>query len=523
MRPRLGGRWRPGDVWACACALGAMLAGAAVSGCGGADAAGTVGTSPPAPRTSAVGARSRARAAEVPLLATLALPAVTWSAESDAAAGVGAGTEVEARALAARLRAAAQARFELIPAPSGAHPLVCDLTPHRDHLYVSFADQPISRDGARVYRYRSGRAASAASGAGTDSDGRAVDSDLASGDVAGGARGDDADWSLVLNWDRGGAPGVTHEQGGQGITRLRVIDGRVYAADADAPRYGGFGLTSAPLEGYLFVSDPDGRFPPLGPEMSPPAGTRIAPWAFHIFDVIAYRGALVATGGSVSALDPPRRGARYPAALFVAPRDRPEALLEPRYRPGDGEPIGVVRTTYLHRFRGRLYIGFQNNGGRIGWDLAVLSGDPMSPDTAPPVRARVTPEGGWLTARFASGDGALYWVAARYRRPRGGHRPGALFRSRDGLRFDRVLLPPDAGVPQDLLVIGETRLVLTTGGLYIAGRDDRYRLLAPAPPGDPFGRGDTFCSAPLTVFDGTVYAGSTRDGALYRLAPITPP
>ncbi len=46
----------------------------------------------------------------------------------------------------------------------------------------------------------------------------------------------------------------------------------------------------------------------------------------------------------------------------------------------------------------------------------------------------------------------------------------------------------------------------------------RWRIrLAPAPPGDPFGSFDLFCSAPLTAYDDALYAGSTRDGALYRL------
>ncbi|MCG8418324.1 MAG: hypothetical protein MJE77_10315 [Proteobacteria bacterium] len=71
-------------------------------------------------------------------------------------------------------------------------------------------------------------------------------------------------WELVFDWDRGGAPGVTHEIGGQGITRVRVIDNRLFAVDSDAPRFGGFGLSNAPFEDYLFVSDESGGFPPLG-------------------------------------------------------------------------------------------------------------------------------------------------------------------------------------------------------------------------------------------------------------------
>ena len=59
----------------------------------------------------------------------------------------------------------------------------------------------------------------------------------------------------------------------------------------------------------------------------------------------------------------------------------------------------------------------------------------------------------------------------------------------------------------------------TDKGLYRSESGSQFDLLAAAPPQDPFGHFETFCSAPLVVFDDALYAGSTRDGALYRVIP----
>jgi hypothetical protein len=311
-------------------------------------------------------------------------------------------------------------------------------------------------------------------------------------------------WSRAFDWDRGCVPGRTHEVGGQGITRLRAIDGRLFATDADAPHFGGFGLSQAPFEDYLFVSDEAGRFPPLGPDDSPPAGTRVLPWAFHAFDVIPYRGALVASGGTASAR---REDGRYPGGLFVGEPDAAE--LPPRWNVGRAG-LGVVRTTYLHRFAGRLYAGVQNNERRARFDLVVLEGDPRA---RPPRLVRVTPDGGWLTRRFASGGGTLYWVASGYA---GDGRGAALYESHDGRRFTRVPLPAGAGDPHDVAVVGEATYLLTASGLY-RRTPTGFHKLADAPAGDPFGVFDPFCSAPLEVAGDALWAGSLRDGKIYRI------
>ena len=66
--------------------------------------------------------------------------------------------------------------------------------------------------------------------------------------------------------------------------------------------------------------------------------------------------------------------------------------------------------------------------------------------------------------------------------------------------------------------VGTTRWLLTTHGLYRADdANDRFTRVADAPTGDPFGSFDTFCSAPLTVFAGRLWAGSTRDGRVFSI------
>jgi hypothetical protein len=364
------------------------------------------------------------------------------------------------------LASAPRARFVAVAAPpEGTHPRVCDVRGFAGAVFVSHLAKAIDLDGAQISRY----------------------------DPAADA------WSRAFDWDRGCIPGQTHEVGGQGITRLRVIEGRLFATDADAPLYGGFGLSEAPFEDYLFVSDEQGRFAPLAAGDAPPPGTRVLPFSFHAFDVIRFRGELVASGGTVGG----GSHGRYPGGVFVGAPGA--ATLPPRWIVG-GAGLGVVRTTFFHRFGGRLFMGVQNNERRIRFDLAILDG-------GAPRTIRITPDGGWLTRRFASGGGILYWVASAYP---GDGRGAALYQSRDGRRFELVPLPAGAGDPQDVAIVGDATYLLATHGLY--RRDGAgFTRLAEAPPGDPFGVWDTFCSAPLEVAGDALWAGSLRDGRLYRI------
>jgi hypothetical protein len=438
----------------------------ALAACAGAPKPGAT-EAPTAPAPSAPGAA-------IPLLADVTLPPVSGAPDPD---GVDDGGPFTLDAFPAN----AALVFEASPAPPPpAHPRVCDLRGLAGGLFVSHAEHPIDEDGARIHRY--------------DPKTRT--------------------WTLAFDWDRGTAPGDVAGVGGQGLTRLRIEDGRLVATDSDAPMLGGFHFTMAGFEGYLFVSDAQGVFSPLGPDSAPPADAIVIPFAFHVFDVIHFRGALVASGGTASLTrESNERAGPYPGAIYAG---RPGAsTMLPRFALGTAG-AGVQRVTYLARFGGRLYMGFQNNERRARYDLAVLSGAPDDVHTAPPVLARVTEDGGWLTRRLAAGDGTLYWIAAGY----GGRdaRPATLYASRDGRRFARVALPEGAGDPQDLVVVGTTRWLLTTRGLLRADdASDHFGRVADAPEGDPFGAYDAFCSAPLTVFAGRLWAGSTRDGRVFSL------
>jgi hypothetical protein len=404
-----------------------------------------------------------------PVLVDGPLPPVTGERDPDGEDDGGTIVGPNLRALAA----APAVGWARIAPPAGAHDLVCDVAAIGDRAAVSFAEKMIDVDGAQIHLL----------------------------DPATGA------WTLALDWDRGGGPGRSHEVGGQGIARVRVADGRLWAPDGDAPERGGFGWSEADFEDYVFVSQPGGIFPPLGPGNAPPASTVVLPWAFHVFDVISYRGARIATGGTAT----DDGATRFPGGLFVG--DASARLWPPRFRVGDDRRrVGVVRTTFAHRFGGRLYVGLQNNEWRLSWDLAVLTGDPRADATPPPVRIRVTPDGGRMTRRFASGGGRLYWIAGLPR-----PRAAELWVSADGVWFRPIGLPADAGVPQDLVIADDVRWLLASGGLYRAGPDDVFVRVAAAPPSDPFGRWDTFCSAPLAVVGDQLLAGSTRDGALWRV------
>ena len=354
-----------------------------------------------------------------------------------------------------------------IPAPDGAHPVVCDMAWFQGAVWASFGNKTISTDGAQIHSWQPERG-----------------------------------WKLEFDWDRGGAPGVTHEQGGQGIARLRVIDEKLYAPGADAPNYGGFGISGAPFEGYVFVADEKG-FGALTEGQLPPKETLLLPLAFHVFDIIKYGGELVASGGTVG---PPGSKSRYPGGLFVTTAD---GLYWPKFFPGAQSRAGVVRTTFMHRFRGRLYMGFQNNERRARWDLGVLEGSPSGDATL--VLGRVTAEGGWKTRQFASDRNHLYWIASMRTKPS----VSRLFSSDDGLDFKPVTLPEGAGEAHDVLAHGGSLLVLADGGLFRRQGTDAFEQLLKSPKGAPFQRRDGFCTSPLHANPLGLFAGSTDGSGLY--------
>lgn len=374
----------------------------------------------------------------------------------------------------AQLTSARRARFvPLPPPPATAHPLVCDLVSFRGALYVSHAVKPIDRTGARVHRFT----------------------------ATGPSRGS---WELAFDWNRGGTPDAQWARGGEGFTRLRVIDDRLVVPDADSPGPESFGASDAFVENLVLRSHPDGSFPSLAVV---PEGALIQPWSFHAFDAIRYRGLTVVSGGVVN--PEPHATTRFPAGLWTGPPNARVLELSRIF----GEGFGVVRSTYMHRFAGRLYIGLQNNQRRIRFDLAILSGAASDP-TTPMELVRISKRGGYVTRSFASDDSTLYWLGELPRKKR-----GVLYRSRDGARFEQLALPPNAGAPQDIVLAGDSAYLLTRNGLFVSRKEGDFELLAPAPPSDPFGKRNTLCGARMTPYGDHLVASSTRDGSLFQVVP----
>ncbi len=360
---------------------------------------------------------------------------------------------------------------------------ICDLTPLGEALYAAHALSPLGADGATVSRYR-------------PSDSKRP-------------------FAVAFDWNRPGEPS-RGGGAGQGFLRVRAIDGRLYVPDADPP-YNGFGLADWGTEGYVFVSRSDGGFaaatrphyrPPGRPSIDGRAGASVLPRAYHVFDVIRFRGQLIVSTGSV----PPKERAWYgpsPGALHVANADLSRFEYTVAYPLPD--PGGVWRLTYLVRFRDRLYAGIQDYDGRSPHDFVVLAppadSKQLAQDQLTPVR--VTEGGGAQTVRWYADHHRLYWIAW-------GHDGVHLRFTDDGERWSRIPIPRDAGAPTDLVRFRGSLVLLTEWGLYRLDDQSTDPIARITDKKSPFELRDFLCAAPLAVFQNELYAGGQRDGSLYR-------
>lgn len=419
------------------------------------------------------------------------------------------------------------ARWEKVGTPPLALTRICDLTPMNGSLFAAHAHQPLGTDGATITRY-------------TPDD-------------------EKRPFRIAFDWNRPGEP-VKGGGAGQGFLRVRAIGGRLFVADADPP-YGGLGVVDWGTEGYVFVSDDKGVFaPPRAPHFKPPAfpelrvdagaraGAGVLPRAYHVIDVIRYRGALYASTGSV----PPKERAwngPSPGALHRASDDGARWTYEVDY-PYPWKD-GVWRLTYLVRFKDRLYAGIQDFDGRDPNDFVIFTPDAAAADAGAPTvlrredahPTRVTRAGGSGTLRWWADTRAkparLYWLAWT--------RDGIVLRvTTDGDHWAAIPLPEDAGPPTDVTRFRDAVVVLTVRGLHrldgpaidgpadIAAMggvaDATATLIAPVDepaagagvpakkkPKSPFEVTDFFCTAPLAVMNDVLYAGGQRGGTLYRL------
>jgi hypothetical protein len=384
-----------------------------------------------------------------------------------------------------------RAHFEQVGKPPLALRMICDLTPLGDALYAAHSVQPLGQDGATISRYRPHEPAKTA-------------------------------FSVAFDWNRPGEP-ARGGGAGQGFLRAHGIGGRLFVPDADPP-YNGFGISEFGTEGFVFVSSPAGEFaPPRRPGHRPPgppnpegrAGAGVLPRAYHVIDVIRYRGRLYASTGSVPPQEHAWRGPS-PGALHVASPDWSRWTYEIDY-PYPWQN-GVWRLTFLVRYRDRLYAGIQDYDGREPNDYVYF--DPPREakvigreDVHP---ARVTDRGGAQTLRWYADQGRLFWLAWA--------RDGVSLRvTRDGDHWAPVRLPPEVGAPTDIVRFRGALVVLTERAVVALGDDATVRVIATvSDKKSPFELRDSFCAAPLAVFENELYAGGQRDGSLYRLVADEP-
>jgi hypothetical protein len=366
--------------------------------------------------------------------------------------------------------------FERVGAPPLALARICDLTPFGDRLYMAHATSPLGSDGATITTYTPGAA---------------------------------KPFAVAFDWNRRGEP-ARGGAAGQGFVRVHAIEGRLFVPDADPP-YNGLGIAERGTEGYVFVSAADGTFaPPRMPRHRPPATAGVLPRAYHVIDVIAYRGALFASTGSVPPTERAWRGPS-PGALHRAGADLARWLYEVDYPFPYRE--GVWRLTFMVRFRDRLYAGIQDYDGREPNDFLIIEAPATGPITRAHVRpVKITPSGAAGTARWwvDARTNRLYWIAWT--------REGLQLRvTSDGDTWSVIALPASAGRPTDITRFRDAIVILTERGLWRLDGDAVAPIATVTEPKTPFAASDLFCVAPLAVFHDELYAGGQRGGALYRL------
>ena len=89
----------------------------------------------------------------------------------------------------------------------------------------------------------------------------------------------------------------------------------------------------------------------------------------------------------------------------------------------------------------------------------------------------------------------------------------------DGDAWRSIAFPKNAGVPTDVTRFRGVLVALTERGLYRLDTDPPAQVAAVKTQDGrtPFEHFDLFCGAPLAVFENELYAGSQRDGSLWKI------
>ncbi len=180
------------------------------------------------------------------------------------------------------------------------HPHLCDLTVFSDALYLAYARRPLGSDGATLGRYQPADPAA--------NDSRAPP------------------FTVAFDWNRRGQP-ANGGGAGQGFSP-RARHRRHPRGARRRPPVRGLRLSRRGGRGLRLFLRPRGplRAPPRGARLTAPAapapdgsrpGASVLPRAYHVLDVISYRGHLYASTGSVPPGSAPGTAPRR--ARFTSP------------------------------------------------------------------------------------------------------------------------------------------------------------------------------------------------------------
>jgi hypothetical protein len=297
------------------------------------------------------------------------------------------------------------------------------------------------------------------------------------------------DGAALHLWDGGAASRELLRWDGQGFLRVHAWGDTLVVPDADAPFHLLPFAFDLDVDGYVFVSSPDGAITDRNRE--------VLPAAYHVFDAARLAdGRLVASTGAYPPGAVAYVGDSAPAALFVddgAGRPWRRALEYPTAR-----ALGVHRFTFLQALPdGALLAGTESPRG----PGAVRIDDP----TGAPRAERAEGVVGYVL-RWALWRDAVLAVVQ-------GASGTALMRSTDGGRsFAAVPAPRE---PESVAVVGEALYVLADGALYRT--DDGVEFTERAPREAALAhRASSLVGAPLVAHRGSLWAASTRTGEVFE-------
>ena len=312
------------------------------------------------------------------------------------------------------------------------------------------------------------------------------------------------DGAAIFRLEPDGSLEELFEWEGQGFLRIAALGDRLLVPDADPPFHLLGYAFSWDVEGYVFVSDAEGKFDADWRE--------VLPASYHVFDVARLAGGmLVASTGAYPEGETAYVSEHAPAALFGdAGPDKPwRRLLEYPAR----NATGVSRFTWLLPLSdGALLAGIQTS--RADMPRAVrIEGLPDTP--------RVTESTGlpdepmrW----FAWRDRIFALTSSeRGRGPTGRFPRTVLHVSRDGGRS----FSPVPGAPQSplaLATLGEALYLLDGGVLHRHIEGERFD-----PVSEPLlalvGRPTLLVNHSLVVHAGSLWSANPLTGEIFEAVP----